>query len=181
MIYKVDRPVEQLIDEILVMDCQSGRTEAMEMLVSRWQRRLWQYAYNLAGDTEAAWDITQESWLGIIRGISRLNDPARFRPWAYRIVTNKANDWIRKSEAVKQISIDEIQEHQQKEKKDNGLKELLEKLDIRKRAVLILYYFEQLSIPEISTSLNIPEGTIKSRLDSARKELKELWQKHFGK
>ena len=180
MIYKVDRPVEQLIDEILVMDCQSGRTEALEILVSRWQRRFWRYAYNLTGDTEAAWDITQESWLGIIRGICRLNDPARFRPWAYRIVTNKANDWIRKSEAVKQMSIEEVQECQQKEKKDTGLKELLEKLDIRKRAVLSLYYFEQLSVSEISVSLNIPEGTVKSRLDSARKELKELWQKHFG-
>jgi len=181
MIYKVDRSVEQVVDEILVMDCQSGRAEALEILVSRWQRRLWQYAYNLTGDAEAAWDITQESWLGIIRGICRLNDPARFRPWAYRIATNKANDWIRKSKAEKQISIDEIQEHQQKEKKDTGLKELLEKLDIRKRAVLSLYYFEQLSVSEISVSLNIPEGTVKSRLDSARKELKELWQKHFGK
>ena len=181
MIYKVDRSVEQVVDEILVMDCQSGRAEALEMLVSRWQRRLWRYAYNLTGDTEAAWDITQESWLGIIRGICRLNDPVRFRPWAYRIVTNKANDWIRKSKAEKQSSIDEIQEHQQKEKKDIGLKELLEKLDIRKRTVISLYYFEQLSVSEISVSLNIPEGTVKSRLDSARKELKELWQKHFGK
>ena len=54
MIYKVDRSVEQLIDEILVMDCQSGRAEALEKLVSRWQRRLWRYAYNLTGDTEAA-------------------------------------------------------------------------------------------------------------------------------
>lgn len=177
----MDRSVEQVVDEILVMDCQSGRAEALEILVSRWQKRLWRYAYNLTGDTEAAWDITQESWVGIIRGICRLNDPARFRHWAYRIVTNKANDWIRKSKAEKQISIDEIQEHQQKEKKDTGLKELLEKLDIRKRTVLSLYYFEQLSVSEISVSLNIPEGTVKSRLDSARKELKELWQKHFGK
>lgn len=181
MICKVDRSVEQVVDEMLVMDCQSGRVEAMEMLVTRWQRRLWRYAYNLTGNTEAAWDITQESWLGIIRGIYRLNDPARFRPWAYRIVTNKANDWIRKNETVKKISINEIQGHQQKEKKDIGLKELMEKLDIRKRAVLNLYYFEQLSVPEISVSLNIPEGTVKSRLDNARKELKELWQKHFGR
>jgi len=57
----VDRPVEQLVDEILVMDCQSGSVKAMEMLVSRWQKRLWRYALNLTGDTEAAWDITQES------------------------------------------------------------------------------------------------------------------------
>jgi RNA polymerase sigma-70 factor (ECF subfamily) len=177
----VDRSVEQVVDEILVMDCQIGRAEALEMLVSRWQKRLWQYAYNLTENTEAAWDITQESWLGIIRGIGRLDDPARFRCWAYRIVTNKANDWIKKTKAVKQTSIEEIQDHQCKDKKDTGVKELLQKLDIRKRAVLSLYYFEQLSVSEISVSLNIPEGTVKSRLYEARKELKGLWQKHFEK
>ena len=46
-------------------------------------------------------------------------------------------------------------------------------------AVLSLYYFEELSISEISTALNIPKGTVKSRLAGARKELKELWQKHY--
>ena len=75
MIGRVDRSVEQIADEILVMDCQSGRAKALEILVSRWQKRLWQYAYDLTGDSEAAWDVTQESWLGIIRGIRRLNDP----------------------------------------------------------------------------------------------------------
>jgi len=72
-----------------------------------------------------------------------------------------------------------MQEHQHKEKKDSGLKELLEKLDMKKRVVLSLYYFEQLSIPEISVALKIPKGTVKSRLHNARKELKELWQKHY--
>jgi len=43
----VNRPVEQLVDEILVMDCQSGSVKAMELLVSRWQKRLWRYAYKL--------------------------------------------------------------------------------------------------------------------------------------
>jgi RNA polymerase sigma-70 factor (ECF subfamily) len=176
MIYRVDRSVEQLADEILVMDCQSGRVRAMEMLVSRWQERLWRYALRLVGDTEAAWDITQDSWLGIIRGISRLNDPARFRSWAYRIVTNKSRDWIRKTRATKQTDIGELDDRPHKEKKDIGLGELLEKLDIKKKVVLSLYYFEQLSVPEIGAALRIPSGTVKSRLYNARNELRELWQ-----
>ena len=179
MIVRVDRSVEQLVDEILVMDCQSGNVKALEKLVSRWQKRLWQYAYNLTGDSEAAWDITQDSWLGIIKGLRKLHDPAKFKAWAYRITTNKSIDWIRKTKAVKQISIEEVQDHHHKERKDTGVKELLEKLDIRKRAVLNLYYFEQLTVPEISVALKIPKGTVKSRLASARKELKELWQQDF--
>ena len=176
----MDRPVEQLVDEILVMDCQSGSVKALEILVSRWQKRLWHYAYNLTGDTEAAWDITQDSWLGIIKGLRKLHDPANFKAWAYRITTNKSIDWIRKSKAVKQISIEELQDHQhEEEEKDTGVKELMVKLDVRKQVVLSLYYFEQLSVPEISAALKIPKGTVKSRLARARKELKELYQKHI--
>ena len=160
------------------MDCQSGRVKALEILVSRWQERLWRYAHRLTGDSEAAWDITQESWLGIIRGISRLNDPARFRSWAYRIVTNKASDWLKKNNAVKKTDIGELDDHPQKERKDTGLRELLEKLDIKKRVALSLYYFEQLSVPEIAAALRVPNGTVKSRLHNARNDLKELWQKH---
>ncbi len=175
----MDRPVEQLVDEILVMDSQSGSAKAMEILVSRWQKRLWRYAFNLTGDSEAAWDITQESWLGIIKGLRKLHDPARFRAWAYRIVTNKVNDWIRRNRKVKEVGLDEIHEQQYTEKKDIGVKELLERLDMKKRVVLNLRYFEQLSIPEIGIALKIPKGTVKSRLFSARNELKELWQKYY--
>jgi RNA polymerase sigma-70 factor (ECF subfamily) len=153
----------------------------MELLVSRWQKRLWKYAYNMTGDAEAAWDITQESWLGIIKGLRKLQDPASFKAWVYRITTNKSIDWIRRNRKVKKIGLEEIHEQQCTEKKDAGLKELLEKLDMKKRAVLNLRYFEQLSIPEIGIALKIPKGTVKSRLHSARKELKELYQKHYEK
>ena len=175
----MDRSVEQLVDEILVMDCQGGRVKAMEILVSRWQKRLWQYAYKLTGNVEASWDITQESWLSIIKGLRKLRDPANFKAWAYKITTNKSIDWIRKSKAVKHTSIDEIEEQQASRKKDTGVKELLEKLDIEKKVVLTLYYFEQLNISEISVALRIPKGTVKSRLHKARKELKKLYLKYI--
>ncbi|MHC4456907.1 MAG: RNA polymerase sigma factor [Planctomycetota bacterium] len=166
-------------DQLLVMDAQDGDVEAMEKLVSRWQKRLWLHAYRLTTDSQAAWDITQQAWLGIIKGLRKLHDPANFKAWAYGITTNKSFDWLKKSKAGKQISIEEIQEHQHKAKKDSGVKELLEKLDMKKRVVLSLYYFEQLSVPEISLALKIPAGTVKSRLHNARKELKELWQQYF--
>jgi RNA polymerase sigma-70 factor (ECF subfamily) len=166
-------------DQLLVMDAQDGDVKSMEKLVSRWQRRLWLHAYRLTSDSQAAWDITQQAWLGIIKGLRKLHDPANFKAWAYKITTNKSIDWLKKSEAVKHISIEKIQDCQHKDKIDTGVKELLEKLDFRKKVVLFLYYFEHLSVPEISVALNIPQGTVKSRLHKARKELKELWQQHF--
>ena len=78
---------DRLNDELLVLRCQEGDAEAFELLVGRWQRRLWRHAWRLTGDESTAWDAVQETWVGISRGISRLVDPAVFSAWAYRIVT----------------------------------------------------------------------------------------------
>ena len=164
-------------DQLLVMDAQDGDARAMEKLVGRWQKRLWQHALRLTGDIQGAWDITQQSWLGIIKGLRRLHDPANFKAWAYKITTHKSIDWMKKTKSVKHIPIDEIRDPPHREKEDTGVGELLRQLDMRKRAVLSLYYFEELSLSEISIALSIPKGTVKSRLASARKELKRLWEK----
>lgn len=166
-------------NQLLVMDAQDGDAGAMEKLVKRWQKHLWRHAFQLTGKQEAAWDVTQQSWLGIIKGLRRLHDPANFKEWAYRITTNKSIDWIRKNRRLRQINVEEIEDRQSKADNDSEVKELLQKLDMRKRAVLSLYYFEQLSVSEISVVLNIPKGTVKSRLAAARKDLKELWQKYI--
>jgi len=173
------KEITEIEDQLLVMDAQDGNAEAMENLVRRWQERLWKYAYRLTSDHQAAWDVTQQSWMGIIKGLRKLHDPANFKPWVYRITTNKAANWIKKNSRERNLSIDDIQEQEQKIQKDIGISELLGKLDIKKQAVLSLYYFEQLTVSEISTALRIPKGTVKSRLANARKELKELYQKYI--
>jgi RNA polymerase sigma-70 factor (ECF subfamily) len=171
---------EQLIDEILVMDAQTGSVKAMESLVRRWQKRLWQYAYDLTGRADAAWDVTQDGWLGIVRGIRRLQDPAHFKAWAYRIVTNKANDWI-----SREIRKARLQPHAVEPQTTGGetpaietsndLRDLLHRLSDRSRAVLTLHYIERFGVAEIAGILRIAKGTVKSRLHTARKELKQLW------
>ncbi len=170
---------EQIIDEILVLDCQAGRAQAMEILVSRWHRRLWQHAYRLVGDTDAAWDITQQSWLTIIKGLRKLREPAHFKAWAYRITTSKAVDWIRKDRRRNHVTTEAAQDRQRRPAADGDVKELLEKLDVKKKAVLSLYYFEQLTVTEISIVLKVPKGTVRSRLHSAREELRHLWREYI--
>jgi len=172
---------EQIIDEILVLDWQAGRAKAMEILVSRWHRRLWQHAYRLVGDSDAAWDITQQSWLTIIKGLRKLREPAHFKAWAYRITTTKAIDWMRKKHRRKPLAAETIQDHQRETSTDTGVRELLERLDTRKKVVLSLYYFEQLTVAEISMALKVPKGTVRSRLHNAREELRALWQQYIDK
>jgi RNA polymerase sigma-70 factor, ECF subfamily len=173
----MNKVITEIEDQLLVMDAQDGSAAAMEKLVRRWQERLWKYAFRLTADSQAAWDVTQQSWLGIIKGLKKLHDPANFKPWAYRITTNKAWNWIKQNRKEKYISLDDIRDIEQKGQKDTGITELIKRLEIKKQAVLNLYYFEQLTVSEISTALKIPKGTVKSRLANARKELKILWQK----
>jgi RNA polymerase sigma-70 factor, ECF subfamily len=171
----MESPRSNIEDQLLVMEAQDGDVRAMETLVRRWQKRLWQHALRLTDDPEAAWDVTQQTWLGIVKGLRRLNDPARFRAWAYRITTNQAMDWLKKNRCSTR-SITDHPEPTCPETTDLGLIELLPKLDLKKRLVLSLFYLEQLTIPEISAALGIPSGTVKSRLHKARRELKQLWQ-----
>jgi len=166
-------------DQLLVMDAQDGDGKAMEKLIRRWQKRLWQYAYRLTADVQAAWDITQQSWLEIIKGLRKLNDPARFKAWAYRIVTNKAADWMKNKNRQRHLSIEAASPDCRQKNNDSEVKELMLKLKNDSRTILSLYYFEQLTVNEISDVLNIPKGTVKSRLFKAREELKELLEKYF--
>jgi RNA polymerase sigma-70 factor (ECF subfamily) len=166
-------------NQLLVMAAQDGDAEAMEKLVRRWQKKLWQYVFRLTSDINAAWDITQQCWLEIIKGLKKLNDPACFKAWAYRIATNKSIDWLKDRSKDQHINLDSVEVDCCQKKDDLRVQELIQKLKDDSMAILSLYYFEQLSISEISIVLNIPQGTVKSRLFKARGELKQLWEKYF--
>ena len=172
---------EQIADQILVMDAQSGRREAFETLVSRWQRRLWWHAYDMTGHCEAAWDITQESWLSIVRGLAGLRDPAKFGPWAYRIVTHKASDWISKNRRESSLELQSDDQgpsttQQDKCETTDDVRTVIRRLPARCRVVLSLYYLEGFGLAEIARILGTADGTVKSRLHAARIEFRKLWE-----
>lgn len=178
---------EQLVDEILVVDAQCGSRQACEALVSRWQRRLWAHAYRLTHRPEAAWDITQESWLDIVRGLGRLKDPAHFGSWAYRIVSHKAYDWLRRN--GRETTQDEVLEPEDMLSSASGQEQrdtagdvhgVLRRLPGRSQVVLNLYYLEGFGVAEIAAILDMPEGTVKSRLHTARTQFRTLWEALVG-
>ena len=164
------------VDELLVMEAQDGDRGAMEKLVQRWQKRLWFHAYRLTADPEAAWDITQQTWLAVIKGLHALHDPAKFKPWAYRIATNKALDLVKAKPAVEPLPDGPIRDMRSHWPEDDALAEQLDRLDPDKKAILVLHYLEDLSVAEICSVLRIPAGTVKSRLYNARNALRSLWQ-----
>lgn len=167
--------IASLENQLLVMDAQEGSRVALEELVRRWYTRLWQHARRLTADPHAAWDITQKSWYDIIKGLPRLEDPARFPAWAYKITTHRAMDWLRTGRRRRHLPLDAIDSPGVADDDSAEVQEALLQLKESSRLVLVLYYWEQLSIAEIAIVLEIPAGTVKSRLHRARQELKALW------
>jgi len=174
----MDKARERVIDELLVIHCQEGNRESFELLMRRWQRRLWRYARRLTGSEDAAWDVMQETWLAILRQIPKLSDPAWFAVWAYRIVRNKSADCIRST--IRQRHLAEAVAERNRasgdqSRADSGelLREAFKRLTPDQQELLTLKYSAELSVVEIAVVLGIPAGTVKSRLHNIREQLRQ--------
>jgi RNA polymerase sigma factor (sigma-70 family) len=177
----MSRTRDNAVDELLVLQCQDGSRAAFEKLVRRWQRPLWRYALCLTGRSDAAWEVVQEAWLGIVKGIGRLDDPALFRPWAYRIVRNRSATFVRKAQRDRARSSEADPGGLRAEERvpEGGqVQAALARLPGELRAVLTLHYLDELPVRAIAAALLIPEGTVKSRLHTARQRLREMLERN---
>lgn len=181
------RSPEDIQDELLVLRCQGGDGEAMTELIRRWDPRLNSLAWRLTGGREAAHDLVQDTWIAVVRGIRRLDDPARFRSWACRIVANKCADWTRRR-VVRRRYDDDARDAAQEGFQAAGagassggeadaLRAALVELPQTQAAILALHYLEGMGIAEIADVLSIPQGTVKSRLDQARNRLRAVFER----
>jgi RNA polymerase sigma factor, sigma-70 family len=167
-------------DQLLVMRWQDGESAAMNELVDRWYKRLWRHARRLTDSDDDATEVMQNAWLGMIKTIRRLDDPARFKYWAYRIVTNKSADFIRQRVWYKEKtqSLGHIEPVAPVENvPEESLTRMLSKLSLEHRTVISLRYAEELSLEEIALLLNLPLGTVKSRIHYALESLQKMAQK----
>lgn len=171
---------QEILDELLVLRSREGSRTAIEQLLTRWQPRLWRQALRLTGRDDAAWDVLQETLMSITRNIRKLDDPARFRRWAYRIVTRRANDWRRRrARGVPTAELVEDEIAHDDRRRDASVnvsmvREALTRLPGDRQALLALHYQEGFEIWEMAEILSIPEGTVKSRLFHARHQLREI-------
>jgi RNA polymerase sigma-70 factor (ECF subfamily) len=183
----MSRTHEDIQDELLVLRCQDGDREALKTLIARWQPRLGRLAWRLTGQREVGQDIVQDTWLAIVRGIRRLDDPARFRSWAYRIVSNKCADWTRRR-VVQRNAVNDLQNAAasstggSSDDTDSSdevarMRDALSKLPDEQRVVLSLHYLDGMSVAEIARTLDVPAGTVKSRLYHARNRLKQTLER----
>lgn len=179
---EIKRAREDILDELLVLRSQGGEAAALELLARRWHPRILARAARLTGQPEIAADVAQEAWLAIVRGLGRLHDPSRFKGWLHRIVANKCADWIRGEQRRRRLDERVAREREGEPEAAPGpdgrdlrisrLRGALRALPEDRRTLLALFYLEGLSVREIAGALEVPPGTVKSRLFHAREHLR---------
>ena len=175
----------------LIQRCVARDEDACSQLVSEHQRMVYQLSLNLLNDHNEALDLSQEVFLRVFRTIHTFRGHSSLRTWIYRIVINQARNrqrWWRRRHRSQQVSLDQhIQDHgdlpepQQGASPDRllGQKQLaerirtaLDRLPFDQKTALVLRELDGLSYDEISYSLGIAVGTVKSRLARARENLR---------
>jgi RNA polymerase sigma factor (sigma-70 family) len=173
---------DPLVDEWLAVRCQLGEREAFDELVARWQLPLWRYARQLTGHDAGADDATQDVWLRVLRGIGRLREGARLRPWLFGIAHRVLMDRLREQYRLPLVSDDDVDLTALPSAGDNAaeleaelaaLRDGLARLPTLECEVLTLFYLQELSLDEVAQVLAVPVGTVKSRLHRARRQLRQ--------
>ena len=166
-------------DELLVVRCQLGERTALEELTRRWHGPLWNYVRRLTRSEDEARDVAQDAWLRILRGVGRLQDGRKLRPWLFGITRRALMDRLRQRYA--QSVEDELDERalelpqapDDPEPPLAALEEGLSQLPLLEQEVLTLVYLREMSLAEVSEVLDVPVGTVKSRLFRARHLLRQ--------
>ncbi|ANP45890.1 RNA polymerase sigma factor [Candidatus Viadribacter manganicus] len=176
------RGLENALDEYLVLLAQAGQIEAFGRLAARWTPKLLTFAARSTGTTEAAKDAVQEAWTAALRGIARLDDPARFPAWIYAITARKCADTLRTKYRGQALAneLERIAAPEATVAPDFDarldLAAALKRLPPEQRIAVALLYGEDMSVAEISAITGVPIGTVKSRLSAARQALRTFME-----
>ncbi len=162
----------------LIIAARNGDSPAFEELVRRFQDMAVGYAYALLGDWQEAEDAAQDAFISAYCGLVKLREAAAFPGWFRRIVYTQAQRRLRAKEPV-WVSLENVAElavagpAPYVEQGQDELWASIDSLPAAQRSVLLLYYMNEYSQKEIASFLEIPLGTVKTRLHHARKQLKK--------
>lgn len=156
------------------------RLQRTESLLDEYQDLVYGYAYRLVGNVSVAEDLVQEVYLRAFKSIHNLRRTAAARSWLLTITRNEFSRWCtRKKPATSLETTEEVQELSEEVVVGSDLEQkewvsvALGKLSDEYRLVIAMYYFEELSYSEIAAQLEIPIGTVMSRLNRAKKHMRD--------
>ncbi len=181
-------------DDELVSACRKGDVDAFGVLVEKYQRKTFNIVYRMMGDYEETADIVQEAFMSAFRSIRKFRGDAKFSTWLYGICVNHAKNRMKQARSRSRHegpSLDEpvqtndgsfvpdppgndppADEQLERKELQAMVQKCIDSLDDEYREVLVLRDIQGFSYDEIRDILNIPDGTVKSRLFRARDALK---------
>lgn len=174
----------------LIGRCQRGDRQAQEMLILETQNRIYFHCRKMLKNEEDALDATQEILISMLEGLHNLQEPAAFWGWLNQMTANRCKNLLTRGPRENQIPEDEegnslldayenLDEQTVPDKAlDNEetrrmVMELVDALPEAQRLCVLMYYYDEMSVKDIAATLETSEGTVKSRLNYARKSIKE--------
>ncbi len=195
--------LDEATDEQLVERYRDGEAGAFEVLVERYRRELFHFLLRFVTKGSAADDVFQDAFIQVHQSLDTFDTTRRFRPWLFTIAANKARDYLRRNkrtqaslsapvgasggseggetafvdlmEADLPLPADQAQQQEMREL----VREAVQRMPDHLREILLLAYFQQLPYKEIAAMLEIPLGTVKSRLHAAVGAFAQIWKETY--
>lgn len=166
-------PLSKAKLEFLFLSAQDGDHAAFSRLYEEHHSALLRYAQILTQDRTIAEDATQEAWINFSKNIRKIHDCRAYRSWLYKLTRWRVTDLARRH-SRERVELDaSTDESSMQMEDDDSLQSEIQKLPTIERQIIQLFYLEEFSVKEVSASLDIPVGTVKSRLSRARQMLKQ--------
>lgn len=179
-------------DQVLIERAQKGDRDALDQLIRKYEKRAYQYAYRLTSNTDEACDVVGDAFVRIYSAMRNFKGNSAFTTWMYRILTNCFLDLRKRERNRPSVSLeaamqteDGLVERQfesdeptadliaERNQREATIERAVSLLPEYQRAMVTLYHAENLSYEEIAEALDLPIGTVKSRLNRARLSLRE--------
>jgi len=164
-------------DRDLIAQARVGHVDAYNVLVSRWEKRVFNYLLRLVGHREDALDLSQDVFLKAYQNLRKLDDPAKFAGWLFRIAHNEAYSLLRKSrpegELVGEPKTAESSARMFPMELSLAVRGALARLSGDQREAVLLKVYQGFKFEEIAEILDCPVSTVKSRVYTALDLLKE--------
>ena len=183
----------QVPDAILIERFQHGDNTAMDKLIQRHQARAYQYAFRLTRDRDIAADVVADAFVRVYRAAHTFKGQSAFTTWLYRILTNCFLDMRKKASSRPTVSLEATlqtedgslerqfeaearspHEESERAERERSIGAAVEALPEYQRAMIVMFHVEMLSYEEIAETLDLPIGTVKSRLNRARLGLRNM-------
>lgn len=176
--------MSKVVDQELILQLKKGSLEALGLLYDEHRQMVYRTALAITGDSEAASDLLQDVFLRLHRFADRLDPQRPLEPWLYRMTTNLAYTFVKRNHRWLH-PLDELADwlsgedsnpaFTRVEQQDDWhqVQQAVSVLPLQQRIVVVLYYLNDLSLQEISEILEVPVGTVKSRLHYGRNALKK--------